>query len=67
MAAAKMAAAKEVKEEKLITVYKANEASVTIQEKDLKVWEKAGYTQNPPEIILNKAEQAILLKRAANK
>lgn len=56
----------EAKEAKLITVYKENEASVTIQEKDLKLWEKAGYTQNPPETTLNKLEQQILLKRAAN-
>lgn len=56
----------EAKEVKLITVYKENESSVLIQERDLKLWERAGYTSNPPETTLNKMEQAILLKRAAN-
>lgn len=37
--------------------------SAEIQESDLDVWEKNGYTSKQPELVLMPSEQAMLLKR----
>lgn len=53
------------KSNKIIRVWNNEDSykSAEIQESDLEVWIKAGYTTKQPEVVLQASEKAILLRK----